>query len=67
MNANMGFLGLTTMTYNFFYRAGARTIIDVVNICEGKSSKKNIPTECIEEAKSAIKMQERILDIKLLN
>lgn len=64
MDADMGFLGLTTMTYNFFYRAGARTIRDVVKIIENKG-KRNIPESCIKEARNAIEMQENILRIKL--
>lgn len=67
MDAKMAFLGLSTMTHNFFLRAGARTIRDVVEICDGRKSRKNIPERCIKEAKEAVKMQEAILGVKFLN
>lgn len=65
MDAQMELLGLTVMTHNFFYRAGARTIRDVVAICEGRMPKKNIPQRCIDEAKEAVRMQETLLGVKL--
>lgn len=67
MDAKMAFLGLSTMTHNFFLRAGARTIRDVVEICDGRKSRKNIPERCIKEAKEAVEMQETLLGIKFLN
>lgn len=66
MDLIMEILGLSTMTHNFFLRAGARTLMDVADICNGKRSKKNIPEKCIREAQEALKLQEPFLGVKLL-
>ena len=67
MDAKMEFLGLSVMTHNFFLRAGARTVRDVVEIVEGRKYRKSIPQSCIKEAKEAVEMQETLLGIKFLN
>lgn len=65
MDMDMGFLGLSTMTYNFFLRAGAKTVRDIVDILEG-NKKSNVPEQCMMEAEKAIKMQEKLLKVKIL-
>lgn len=47
-------LKLSTKTYNYFRRAGANTKQDVIDICDGKKSRKNIPESCILEARTKI-------------
>lgn len=65
MDMPMELLGLNTMTHNYFLRAGAHTMWDVADICEGKRSKKNIPERCIKEAQEALKMQQAFMGINL--
>lgn len=67
MDAMMEILGLSTMTHNFFLRAGAHTLMDVVDICEGRRSRKNIPQRCIEEAREAVRLQETFLGIRFMD
>lgn len=67
MDLEMGYLGMDTMTYNYFLRAGARTILDVCNIINGKKTmSRNIPQSVLVKAIEYVKMQESILNIKLL-
>lgn len=65
MDGSLSYLGLTTMTHNFFYRAGARTIGDVVLMIHENT--KGIPEKCVKEARAAVQMQEHVLGVRLLN
>ena len=63
----MEYLGMDTMTYNYFLRAGARTILDVCDILNGKRAmQRKIPEHLLRKAKEYVKVQESILDIRLL-
>lgn len=67
MDLEMGYLGMDVMTYNYFLRAGARTISDVCSILEGKKAKqRDIPESVMRRAKEYVKTQERALHIRLL-
>ncbi len=67
MDLEMGYLGMDTMTYNYFLRAGARTVQDVCQILEGKKAKwRPIPESVMKKARECVKTQENILEIKLL-
>lgn len=67
MDLEMGYLGMDVMTYNYFLRAGARTIQDVCSILEGKKAKqRDIPESVMRRAKEYVKTQERVLHIRLL-
>lgn len=67
MDLEMGYLGMDVMTYNYFLRAGARTISDVCSILEGKKTKqREIPESVMRKAKEYVKAQESILHIQLL-
>lgn len=67
MDLKMEYLGMDTMTYNYFLRAGARTIVDVCDILDGKKAmQRNIPEYVLRKARECVKMQENILGIRLL-
>lgn len=67
MDLKMEYLGMDTMTYNYFLRAGARTILDVCDILNGKRAMQiKIPEHLLRKAKEYVKVQESILDIRLL-
>ena len=58
----MGYLGIDTMTYNYFLRAGAKTIQDVCDILNGKRAmQRKIPEYVLRKAKEYVETQESIL------
>ena len=67
MDLKMEYLGMDTMTYNYLLRAGARSILDVCDILNGKRAmQRNIPEYVLRKARECVKMQENILGIRLL-
>ena len=62
----MEYLGMDTMTYNYL-RAGARTILDVCDILNGKRAmQRKIPEYVLRKAKEYVETQESILGVRLL-
>ena len=67
MDLKMEYLGMDTMTYNYFLRAGARTILDVCDILNGKRTiQRKIPEYALRKAKEYVEIQESVLGIRLL-
>ena len=60
MDMNIGFLGLSTMTYNFL-QIGEKMIKDVIDKFKGSKAK-----QCITETKNTVKIQEEDSKEKLL-
>ncbi|WP_346304263.1 hypothetical protein [Bacteroides sp.] len=67
MDLKMEYLGMDTMTYNCLLRAGARSILDVCDILNGKRAmQRKIPEYVLRKAKEYVETQESILGVRLL-